>query len=183
MYLGIASKYASPSVTTGLNRLDVEMLGCDSIKQGEIARLRFLVAVPDSVVSPFYLVPGKLSSDSIMFIKPIATGDTGVVEVQPRCDISYLNFVGGGNSFTALRPNPTTGAIETDFEFFGELAPKLQIYSATGERVMTVLDGSKIMKGGKYHLSLDLSPLADGAYVVAFEAGLYHSSQKIVIRR
>ncbi|MBS1904090.1 MAG: choice-of-anchor D domain-containing protein [Bacteroidetes bacterium] len=182
-YLGISSKYATPSVTVRANRLDVEMLGCDSIKQGEIARLRFLVDVPDSVVSPFYLVPGKLSSDSIMFIKPIPTGDTSAVEVQPRCDISYLKFVGGGNSFAALRPNPTTGALETDFEFFGDLAPKLTVYSATGERVLTVLDGSKLMKGGKYHLSLDLSPLADGAYVVAFEAGLYRTSQKIVIRR
>jgi hypothetical protein len=48
---------------------------------------------------------------------------------------------------------------------------------------MDVLDGTQAMKGGKYHLSLDLSPLSDGAYVVFFEAGLYHTSQKVVIRR
>ncbi|HYM19477.1 MAG TPA: choice-of-anchor D domain-containing protein [Candidatus Kapabacteria bacterium] len=182
-YLSAKSPYSLPVVSKTANGIDVVMPGCDSIRKGEIARLRFLVDVPDSVTSPIYLVPGKMTSDSIFFIKPIPTGDTSAVNVTPKCNISYLNFVGGGNSFAPLRPNPSNGSIETDFEFFGELAPKLTIYSVTGKKVMDVLDGSQIMKGGKYHLSLDLSPLSDGAYVVTFEAGLYHASQKIVIRR
>jgi hypothetical protein len=39
------------------------------------------------------------------------------------------------------------------------------------------------MKGGKYHLDLDVSMLSDGAYVVAYEAGRFRAAEKLVIRR
>ncbi len=182
-YLSSSSSYVTPVVKTNSLGLSVEMLGCDSIKKGEITRLRFILTVPDSVVSPMYLTPGVFTSDSIFFIKPIPTGDTSAIKVGPRCNITYLEFKGGQNAFTILRPNPTTGRIETDFEFVGDLAPKLMIYTSTGSRAMTVLDGSNILKSGKYHLDLDLSPLSDGAYVITFEAGRYRSTQKVVLRR
>ncbi len=182
-YLSASSTYSAPTVTLTGPGLNVEQLDCDSIVKGEITRLRFLIAVPDSTVSPMRLIPGFLTSDSIFFIKPIPSGDTSALSVLPRCNISYLEFTGGKNAFMPLRPNPTTGRAESEFEFFGDLAPKLVIYSSTGNKVMTVLDGEQIMKGGRYRLDLDLSPLAEGSYILVFEAGKFRASEKVIIGR
>jgi hypothetical protein len=151
--------------------------------KGEIMRMKFLVAVPDSVISQMIVSPLVFTSDSIMFIKPVPAGDTTMVKVDPKCNISSLNFTGGTNAITIPRPNPTTGRVELEIEFFEEIAPKLQIYRTTGEKVMTVLTGEDVMKGGRYRLNFDMHKLAAGSYLIVYEAGRYRATEKIVIQK
>lgn len=182
-YLGIKSKYSTPTVANKPGKLDIDMFKCDSIVAGEIASLKFLMEVPDSVISSIVLIPRKFSSDSIMFIKPVPTGDTSSVKIGPKCTISYLVFTGGTNSFANPRPNPTTGRVETEVQFFEDVNPKFTIYSTTGAKVMDILDGSAAMKGGRYKLDFDVSHLAAGAYILVFEAGEFRATKQIVVRK
>ncbi len=182
-YLGTKSKYVTPNVTVGANGISMELIHCDSIKMGEIARMKFVMTVPDSVISKMTLAPGQFTSDSIFFVKPVPTGDTSMVKVGAHCSISYLTFTGGSNTITAPRPNPTNGNVELEVEFFETVAPKLAIYSTTGEKVLNILEGVTPMKGGRYKLSFDLRSLSSGSYVLMFEAGSLHATQKIILKK
>jgi hypothetical protein len=183
MFISASSTYSTPTVTRITSGYSFELLGCDSVMKGEIMRMKFLVAVPDSVISQMIVSPLVFTSDSIMFIKPVPAGDTTMVKVDPKCNISSLNFTGGTNAITIPRPNPTTGRVELEIEFFEEIAPKLQIYRTTGEKVMTVLTGEDVMKGGRYRLNFDMHKLAAGSYLIVYEAGRYRATEKIVIQK
>jgi hypothetical protein len=182
-YLGATSKYTKPTVTYLPGRIDIDLLKCDSVTAGEITKLKFLLNVPDSVVSSLILIPGKFTSDSIMFIKPIPTGDTSAVKIGAKCTISTLVFTTGKSTFIDPRPNPTTGRVETEVEFFEDVSPKLTVFGSTGAKVMDVLDGSQPMKGGRYKLDFDVSRLAEGSYTLVFEAGAFRATKRIVVRK
>lgn len=182
-FLSVTSNYTTPTTTRISSGYSFELLDCDSVMQGEIARMKFLVTVPDTVISPMIVSPLQFTSDSIMFIKPIPAGDTTIVKVDPRCNISSLNFTGGSNSITTPRPNPSTGKVELEVEFFEQVAPKLEIYSTTGEKVMTVLGGESVMKGGRYRLNFDMHTLSSGSYILVFEAGRFRATEKIIIKK
>lgn len=182
-YLSAKSQYVTPDVTVTDSGITMVLAKCDTISKGEIARMRFLMCVPDSVISPMVLVPGYFTSDSLFYVKPVATGDTGMVKVGPHCSISYLRFTGGTNAITIPRPNPTTGIVEMEVEFFEDVAPKLVIYNSTGLQVLKVLDGTAQMKGGRYKLSFDLRQLSEGAYIMTFDAGRFHATEKIILRK
>jgi hypothetical protein len=183
MFLSVESNYSTPSVTKIASGYSFELLDCDSVMQGEIARMKFLVTVPDSVVSSMAVSPLQFTSDSIMFIKPVPAGDTTIVKVDPRCNISSLNFTGGTNAITVPRPNPTTSKVELEIEFFEEIAPKLEIYNLIGQKVMTILSGQSIMQGGRYRLNFDVNELATGSYLIVYEVGRFRATEKIVIKK
>lgn len=183
MYLSVESNYSTPIVTQIASGYSFELLGCDSVTQGEIARMKFLVTVPDSVVSQMIVSPLQFTSDSIMFIKPVPAGDTTIVKVDPRCNISYLNFTGGQNALTVPRPNPTTSKVELEIEFFEEIAPKLEIYNLIGQKVMTILSGQSVMQGGRYRLNFNVNELATGSYLIVYEVGRFRATEKIIIQK
>jgi hypothetical protein len=182
-YLSSTSKYTIPKVASPPGRLSIQLMNCDSVVAGEITKLKFLMEVPDSAISSLILIPGAFSSDSIMFIKPIPTGDTSAVKISAKCNISTLVYKGGQNAFINPRPNPTTGRVETEVEFFEDVAPKLTVFGSTGAKVLDVLDGTIQMKGGRYKLDFDLSQLSAGTYMLRFEAGEYRSTKRIVVRK
>jgi hypothetical protein len=183
MFISATSNYSTPTATRITSGYSFELLGCDSVMKGEIMRMKFLVAVPDSVISPMVVSPLQFTSDSIMFIKPIPVGDTTIVKVDPKCNISSLNFTGGTNAITVPRPNPSNGSVELEIEFFEEIAPKLDIYTTTGEKVMSILGGENVMKGGRYKLNFDMHKLSAGSYLIVYEVGKYRATQKIVIQK
>lgn len=180
-YLGAASAYVTPTVTPVSGGLTIEMTDCDSVKRGEIARLRFVVAVPDSIVSLMYISPGVFTSDSVLFIKPVPAGDSVAVKVGSRCNISYLEFRGGSQTVTVPRPNPTTGRIEFEAEFYEDVPVRLTLTDTKGSIAMQVLDGSALMQAGRYKYAFDAGSLPNGAYILTFEGGRLRKSYKILI--
>jgi hypothetical protein len=184
-YIGLSSTY-SPKATGTVSSagLLVSLPHCDSLKKGEIARLRFVMAVPDSIFSPIYLVPQKFTSDSIFWVKldpPITQGDTGVVHVDPKCNISRLNFRGGANKLLAPVPNPTNGHVTIEAEMVEDSHAHLSLFNSAGAEVMQLLDGSQIITGGRYRFDFDTSLLPSGDYFCVLEAGRFRASQRIQV--
>ena len=182
-YLGATSKYTKPTITNTPGIVNVDLLNCDSVVTGEITQLKFLLNVPDTAISSIILTPRKFTSDSIMFIKPVPTGDTSIVKIGPKCSISTLVFKTGTNSFAEPIPNPTTGKVSSEVEFFEDVSPKLTLFSTTGARVREILDGSTFMKGGRYKIDFDISHLSTGTYVLVFEAGSFKATKRVVLNK
>jgi Concanavalin A-like lectin/glucanases superfamily len=184
-YIGVSSAYTTAATgVVSSTGLQVSLPGCDSIRQGEIARLRFVVAVPDSIFSPIYLVPQKFTSDSLFWVKldpPITQGDSGIVHVDPRCNISRLNFRGGANKLLAPVPNPTKGMISIEAEMVEDSRARLRLYNSAGVEVMDLLDGSQIITGGRYRFEFDTGALPSGDYFCVLEAGRFRASQRIQV--
>ncbi len=180
-YLSAKSKYSNAIVTDNLGSLAISLLSCNNVDTGEVARAKFLITAPDSVVSIMTLAPGTFTSDSIMFIKPRPVGDTGVVSVGPRCNITHLEFRVGSNSISTPHPNPATGRVAIDVSFIEDASPMLNIFNSTGVSVLTLLDGSAKMGGGSYHLEFDARLLAAGAYYIDFRAGDYRAGERLVV--
>ncbi len=184
-YLDITSTYTSrASATPVAGGLDIKLPGCDSLRAGEIARLRFIVAVPDSIVSGMILEPQKFTSDSLFWVKldpPITQGDTGMVRVGARCNIARLNFRGGANKLSVPQPNPTTGRMTIEAEMVEDSYARLRLFNTAGDEALTVLDGSLRIEGGRYRFEFDAGSLPSGDYFCVLEAGTYRGSQRVRI--
>jgi hypothetical protein len=182
-YLSTTSSYTTVEDSGPPGLLNFTLPMCWNIDSGVIARVKFLAAVPDSITTTMTLIPGKFTSDSIMFIKPRPVGDTSIVTLAPRCNISRLDFVGGSNSMSAVRPNPTSGIVTVDISFVGDAMPKLDIVDAAGATALELMNGSTFYKGGSYHVQFDSRRLASGAYSILFQAGAYRAMERFVVIR
>jgi hypothetical protein len=184
-FISASSPYvANPVATPNSNGLSLSLPDCDSLRSGEIARLRFIVAVPDSIVSPILLEPLKFTSDSAFWVKldpPITTGDTDQVRVSARCNISRLNFRGGANKLAVPAPNPTNGRVAIEAEFFEDARARLRIFNSAGIEVLAPLDGSELLSGGRYRFEFDAAQLPSGDYFCIFEAGAFRATQRLQV--
>lgn len=186
-FIGVSSPYSA-----GVRGVEVDsgvyisVPHCDSIKTGELARLRFIVAVPDSITSVMSLVPLKYTSDSVFWVKldpPITQGDTGTVRVDPRCNISRLIFRAGANKLTAATPNPTTGRTAIEAEMIEDTHPRLALFNSAGIEVMVLLDGSELLKGGRYRFEFNTEELASGDYFIVLDTGRFRALQRLQVAR
>ncbi len=182
-YLSVASPYAQAIVTDVPGALGFVFPESQNVDSGEFARVKFLVTVPDSVTTVMTLSPGEFTSDSILFIKPRPTGDTGIVTVGPQCNITTLVFVGGSNSISPVRPNPSSGIVGVDLSFVEDANAELDIINSLGETVLKPMNGSVTYKGGSYHVSFSSQSLPAGAYSLLFRAGDYRASERFVVIR
>lgn len=186
-FVEISSPYtAAISATETKDGLDISVPGVDSLEAGDFATLRFVFAVPDMAVSQMVLDPGtiKFASDSIFFVKPVPGGDSSTVQVDPRCNITFLNFRGGlSNKLSAPTPNPARGTVSIEVEFFEDAPAKLVLYDAAGQEALRVLEGDLIMQGGRYLLEFDVSELPSGSYFYVFEANKFRASDRLRIAR
>lgn len=184
-FISVSSPY-SPKATgvVSSNGLLVSLPGCDSIRQGEIARLRFIVSVPDSVISPIYLEPQKFTSDSIFWVKldpPITQGDSGLVHVDPRCNISRLIFRSGANKLLPPTPNPASGTLTIEAEMVEDSHTRLRLFNSAGVEVIQLLDGSQLLTGGRYRFEFDVTGLPSGDYFCVLEAGTFRATQRVQV--
>lgn len=186
-FIGAASAYSA-----GIRGVEVDsgvyisIPHCDSIRSGELARLRFIVAVPDSILSPMRLVPLKYASDSVFWVKldpPITQGDTGAVRVDPRCNISRLIFRAGANKLTPAAPNPTSGRTTFEAEMIEDARPRLALFNSAGIEVMILLDGSELLHGGRYRFEFDTGRLASGDYFIVLDTGRFRALQRFQVVR
>jgi len=183
-YLSASSTYTAPSIIETPSGMTIGLPKCDSIRKGEIMRLKFIVSVPDTIITRMTLTPLQFTSDSIMWIKPIPSGDSAVVKVDPKCNISYLEFKGGAAQLSVPMPNPaSSGRVQIDFQFFEDVSPRLIIYDEKGAEVLRLLDGSQFLKGGAYRAEFNASSLPNGRYIYRLQAGNFVATQKLLIRK
>lgn len=181
-YVGMTSPYsASPSATeTGMG-LDVSIPGCDSIRLGEIARFRFVVAVPDSTLSALVLEAnqGDFTSDSVFWVKLIPAGDVDQVMVDPKCNVTRMNFRAGTSKLSVPTPNPANDRMTIEAEFVEDTRAVLRIFDASGREVMRPID--EHLGGGRYRLVIETSDLSSGSYFIHFQAGRFSSTQRFTV--
>lgn len=180
--IGATSAYATPIVTEAAGGLNIVLNGCDSIRSGEIALLRFVVAVPDSIVSPIRIDRQSVlfRSDSAFFVKLIPTGDTGRVVVDGRCNITRLNFRGGVNKLNSALPNPASTSIAFDVEFIEDGRPRMNIVNAAGVDIAQLMTGEPL-SGGRYRLELDVTEIPAGVYFCVFDNGRFRAVERFVV--
>jgi len=186
-FIGAASPYTASVRTTLLaDGVEISLPHCDSIRGGTIATARFVFAVPDSVITQMTLVPREFESDTIFFIKldpPITTGDTAMIQVDPRCNISRLTFRGGANKLSAPTPNPNKGRVAIEAEIVEDSRPRLRLFNSAGVEVMVLLDGSQMLSGGRYRFEFDTRALPSGDYFYVLEAGTYRATERMQVVR
>ena len=186
-FMEIASPYSTAvNAVETQDGLDITIPAIDSIEAGELATLQFVFAVPDTVVTEMALSVARedFKSDSIFFVKPVPIGDTSTVQVDPRCNITHLNFRGGlGNKMSVPTPNPANDVVSLEVEFFEDAPARLILYDAAGHEVLRLLSGVGIMSGGRYMLEFDVSDLPSGAYFLVFEARKFQATQGLRIAR
>lgn len=186
-FMEIESPYSeSVSATVTQRGLDITVPGIDSLDAGELATLKFVFAVPDTVVTQMMVEENSIafSSDSIFFVKPVPTGDTSTVQVDPRCNITLLTFRGGvTNKLSAPTPNPAKGTVTVEAQFFEDAPATLILYDALGREVMRLLEGNGIMPGGRYLLEFDVSDLPSGEYFYVLEANHFRATERLRIAR
>jgi hypothetical protein len=182
-YLGATSSYGALDVQERNGGLTITIEDCDSVKLGTIAEIRYLVAAPDSITSPVILTPLKFTSDSLMWLKPVVTGDTATMKVLPYCNINRLNFVGGTNEVTPPRPNPASHSAIIEFEFFEDVTATMDLYDLSGAKMLEIVKPGDATKAGRYRVEIDTRMLAAGKYLYVFKAGSYTASRQLVIVR
>ncbi|HET6511063.1 MAG TPA: LamG domain-containing protein, partial [Candidatus Kapabacteria bacterium] len=131
-YMEATSSYGPVDVAYVNGSISLTIEDCDSVRFGEIATIKYVVAAPDSIKSPIVLTPLKFTSDSLMWLKPIPVGDTATVKALPYCNIDRLNFIGGNNELTPPRPNPAQHTTTIEFEFFEDVPAVMDLYDLTG---------------------------------------------------
>ncbi len=155
----------------------------DSLRQGVLANLRFVTAIPDSLLSSLSVNAYGFDSDSILFLDIIPIGSSAKVQVTGKCRITYLKF---SNVKTALKQNtPNPWNDETTIEFaINEYAPVvLNIYDMNGKLRFVALDGSRTFPPGKYKVEINGMNLESGTYFYTIKAGIFNASKTMVIAK
>lgn len=171
--------------------LALNFTNVDSLQAGTIALLRFLVAVPDTLITPMIVSSDSASfrTDSLMFlrIRPVPT--TATWTTDGICNITFLRFpqAGSGNLIAQLfqsYPNPTGAGDRTTIEFeLAETSPmRLTIYDQLGNVVQTLMEG-QVVQGGRYAVEVDTRGLAQGVYRYVLESGTFRAAKAMVIMR
>ncbi|MBC8145534.1 MAG: hypothetical protein H7X80_08100, partial [bacterium] len=180
--IGATSTYGTPTLTESTNGANVVLNGCDSIRAGQIALMRFIVAVPDSITSPIRIDRQSVlfASDSAFWVKLIPSGDTGRVVVDGRCNITRLNFRGGLNRLNAAVPNPASTSIAFDVEFMEDGHPRMNVVNAAGIDIAQLMTGEPL-GGGRYRLELDVTDIPAGIYYCVFDNGRFRAVERFVV--
>lgn len=140
----------------------------DSLSATPLAKLNFLILVPDTVAGMVHLVPAYLRSDSLEFLKPIFLGDTGYIQIQGECTVQYLKFSGVPNSSLNIKPNPAQNEIEISIMHSEELPWELYIWNAMGDKLRKLSFHQEMRSIGLYTLKLDVRELPSGVYLLQY---------------
>lgn len=169
--------------------LSLDFTNVDSLRAGTIALLRFVVAVPDTLITPMIVSSDSASfrSDSLIFVRvrPVSTFATWTTD--GICNITFLRFpqAGGGNVLTELfqsYPNPTADNATIEFNLAETRSVRLTLYDQLGNVVQTLLDG-QVLPSGHYTVEANTRTLAQGVYRYVLESGGFRAAKAMVIMR
>ncbi len=153
----------------------------DSLKAGKIANLKFLVVVPDSIVSSININAHSFETDSIMFLELIPIPEETIFVSIGKCQITNLRFTTNSNYLKQNSPNPWSEYTSIEFSIMEKSAVKLAIYNGLGQLVDVILDGSLIFSPGVYKLTLNSSNLPSGIYIYTINAGVYSETKQMLL--
>ncbi|MBS1536892.1 MAG: choice-of-anchor D domain-containing protein [Bacteroidetes bacterium] len=168
-------------VAPTLGSVQLNYTNMDDVKAGEIASLKFLVTVPDTLISPMRVVASNFHTDSLQFIDIIPLAGRSPFIASGKCTITTLKYSTANPSLSQNRPNPFNNSTSIEFTTQETTPVTLKVYSMTGSLVRTVLDGSQTLIGGTYSIDLSAEELNAGVYYYVLQAGLFFDSRTMTV--
>lgn len=189
-YNGRALKYldadslAQPNTTVtspmpGVILIDVR--SADTVRAGQLLRLRFLVTVPDSIRSTMAAVGGGFISDSLQFLDVVPKTMITPFVTTGSCNITVLEYTTVGAPAMRIVPNPAVSEATLQFRMQETVPVTAVIYNASGQPVRGLMDGSMTLRGGEYAVAFTTSDLPSGVYQIRLSAGIFTKTVPLVV--
>jgi hypothetical protein len=153
----------------------------NALKRGAIADLKFLAMVPDSVLSIFEVQADNFQTDSLLFLDLKTFPILGYCKSDGKCSLTYLKFTDNIHSLSQNFPNPWSDYTDIKFSIMEKVPVFIDIYSYTGEKVSTLLEGNEILSPGNYALRLYSGELSPGIYFYTIRAGIFSETKKMIL--
>ena len=157
----------------------IKALKLDSVLKGEIAKVHFTIAVPDSANSDLYLEPIIVTTDSLPFVDIIPLLESAKCVISPKCDIHTLKYDANMPSLLAHAPNPANTIANIRFTLPIDAFYTLSLYSSEGRFLKVISSTNTPISKGEHIISLDVSTLENGVYFYVLESGEYSSTRKL----
>ena len=81
----------------------------------------------------------------------------------------------------ALSPNPASSDFDIDFGVGIEARTTIEMFNTMGEKVHTLTD--EVIKPGVYNISIPLSEISSGVYLIRIQSGPYTETKSVVISK
>jgi hypothetical protein len=153
----------------------------DSLSAGEIARVEFLVVVPDSINTSISLDSKSFDTDSVLFLDIIPVGTESTFISNGRLNLTYLQYGTAPAELKQNSPNPWSEATEIEFILEEELDVTLKLYNQIGDEVDDLMDGVKSLPKGKYKAEINSAGLKTGLYYYELRAGGHVLTKKMIL--
>jgi len=124
------------------------------------------------------LEPDVYKTVEIIYASESKSDGSANSETDPKQDY-YSEIIPGEDLLLQNYPNPFSGETTIEFELKEEAKVRLEIYSATGHKIETVLNESMVC--GKYKMIWDSRDYPSGYYYLIMQAGKYRKTIKLVI--
>jgi hypothetical protein len=181
-YLSASSPITSTlGVTPAIGTIDLKYENMDDVKAGVIANLKFLVTVPDTVISPMHVVADNFQTDSLQFIDIIPVSGQSPFVTTGKCSITTLKYTSVISTLAQNKPNPFHSSTVIEFATQETAPVTLKIYSMSGQLVNTLLDGSLLLPGGAYTVDVSAQDLHSGLYYYVLQAGIFSDTKTMTI--
>jgi len=161
--------------------LKIQVRGADTVQQGRLVDVRFLVTVPEFTQTDLKVTASSFSTDSLMFLTVLPQGLTTPFVTAGKCDLTVVEFSTVGTPRMSVLPNPVSDVGTLVFRMQETVPVTAAIYDGNGTLVRMLLDGSTTLRGGEYVVRFETSELPSGSYHVRLSAGIYAETKSLII--
>jgi hypothetical protein len=169
------------TVTSTLGTVTITGTDIDSLSGGELARLQFLVTVPEFQQTDIAASISGFVSDSLQFLDIVPAGNTTPFVTGGKCDITVVKFSTVGTPKIEIHPNPTSNDATITFRMRERVPVDLHLVNAQGIDVRSLLDATQIFNGGEYAVRFNTMDLPAGVYFVRITAGVFSDTVPFVV--
>lgn len=164
-------------------KIELKYSNVNDLHAGMIAEMKFLVVVPDSVITSIGIGVDSFESQSIMFYDIIPYSQNAYFRTIGRCNLTYFEFTDKTAELKQNRPNPWSQSTIIEFTTDEKSAVELLIFNAKGELVLKPLDGSLLLESGSYNVEIDSQDFPAGIYFYRIKAGQFQAQKSMIIVR
>ena len=166
-----------PSVGTVV----IHVQGADSVRSGPLARLRFLVTVPEFAQTDVSVAAAGFISDSLQFLDVVPSGAATPFVTSGECRLTVLNFSTPAPSSIRVLPHPVHDDATVRFTMAETVPVTLHLLNTQGVVVRELLDGSQRLVGGEYQADFSTRDLPSAVYYLRIAAGVFTSTIPVVV--
>lgn len=159
----------------------IQVQGADSVRSGTLARLRFLVTVPEFAQTDVSVTAAGFVSDSLQFLDIVPSGSATPFVTAGECRLTVLTFSTPAPSSIRVVPHPVQDDATVRFTMQETVPVTLELMDMHGMVVRTLLDGSQRLQGGEYQAEFSTRDLPSAVYYLRIAAGVFSSTIPVVV--